>query len=397
MAGPLNGVTVLDLSRILSGPYCTMLLRDLGAEVVKLEHPNGGDTARGNGPFLGEISSYFLSINRGKKSVTLDLSKPAGAELLRRLARQADVLVENFRPGTMARYGVGYETLAKVNPRLVYCAVSGFGQTGPYAHLPAVDVVVQGMGGIMSITGEPGGPPVRPGASFGDIGAGLFSAVGVLAALWERAASGKGQMVDIGMMDCQVAILENAFSRFFASGEVPKPLGTRHPVSTPFQAFQASDGWVTVAIMGGLSDMWPLFCAAIERVDLMDNPDYATGWSRTQHYGDLEPAFREAFARRTVGEWVRIFQQAEIPCGPVQTIPQAAADPQMAAREMFVQAPRPDGPPVTLVNTPVKLSRTPGAVDALSPALGEHTDAVLAQWLGMTPAEIAALRADSVV
>jgi CoA:oxalate CoA-transferase len=396
MSGPLTGVTIIDLTRVLAGPFCTMLLGDLGAEVIKIERPEGGDTARGNGPFVHGLSSYFLSINRGKKSVTLDLSSPKGKALLLDLASHADVLVENFVPGAMKRFGLDYPTVQARNPRLVYCSISGFGQTGPYAGRPALDVVVQGMGGIMSITGEPGGPPVRPGASMGDISAGLFAATGILAALYERSVSGKGQHLDISMLDCQVAIQENAFSRYFATGEVPGPLGTRHPIFTPFQAFQTADGWIVIAMVGGFGDQWPLFCATIGRIDLIDIPEYATGGSRTEHYAALEPVLSGEIRKKTTAEWLHLLGEAGIPCGPVNRIDQVAADPQVRSRAMFVEVPAPGGS-VKLVNTPVKLSRTPGSVDGLSPELGAHTEEVLTRRLGLTMEQVEDLRRQGVV
>ena len=397
MPGPLDGITVLDLTRILAGPFCTMTLGDLGAEIIKIEHPNGGDPARGNGPFVEGYSSYFLSVNRGKRSVTLDLHTSRGVELLRRLAEKADVLVENFRPGTMDRFGVGPEELMRRAPGLIYCSISGFGQTGPYANLPALDIIVQGMGGIMSITGEPGGPPVRPGTSIGDIAGGLYGAVGVLSALVERAVSGKGQHVDIGMLDCQLAIQENALARFFATGEVPGPIGTRHPIATPFQAFEAADGWVVVAVFGGLNDRWPLFCAVIDRVDLVDDPDYETGWTRTQHYDRLAPVLNEALRARTVDDWVARFREVGIPCGPLNRIDQVAADPQVAARGMIVEAQGPGGVKLKVVASPIKLSRTTLPVPSASPGLGDDTAWALGSLLGVDDTEIEALRREGVV
>ena len=397
MPGPLDGITVLDLTRILAGPFCTMTLGDLGAEVIKIEHPRGGDPARGNGPFIEGYSSYFLSVNRGKRSVTLDLHTSQGVDLLRRLAEKADVLVENFRPGTMDRFDLGPEDLMRRAPHLVYCSISGFGQTGPYANLPALDIIVQGMGGIMSITGEPGGPPVRPGTSIGDIAGGLYGAVGVLSALVERAVSGKGQHVDIGMMDCQLAIQENALARYFASGEVPGPIGTRHPIATPFQAFKAADGWVVVAVFGGLNDRWPLFCSVIDRVDLIDDPDYETGWTRTLHYERLSPVLNEALRARTVDDWVARFREVGIPCGPLNRIDQVAADPQVAAREMIVEAEGPGELKLKVVGSPVKLSRTALPVPNVSPGLGDDTAWALGGLLGIDDAEIEALRREGVV
>jgi CoA:oxalate CoA-transferase len=374
-----------------------MVLGDLGAEVIKVERPKGGDLARGNGPFIDGESSYFLSLNRGKKSITLDLSTPKGKEIFLNLVNHVDVVVENFVPGTMKKLGLDYEVLKEHNPRIIYAAISGFGQTGPYAKRPALDVIVQGMGGIMSITGEPGRPPVRPGVSYGDIVAGLFAAIGILAAIWERGRSGKGQMIDIGMMDCQVAVLENAFARFLATGEVPEPLGTRHPVFTPFQAFETKDGYIVVAMVGGVDDQWPLFCAAIDRVDLIDDERFQTGWFRTQHYSELEPILSLAMRTKTTEEWLKELSDLGIPCGPVNTIDRVARDPQVAAREMIVEVPHPRLGGVKVVNTPIKLSRTPAKLEQASPDLGEHTDQVLQGLLKMSQDNIDGLRQGQVV
>lgn len=382
MGGPLEGLRVLDLSWILSGPFATMVLADLGAEVIKVERPQVGDIARGTGPFIDGESSYFLSINRGKKSVALDLNTPKGKEVFLKLAAKVDVLVENFSPGTMKKLGLDYETVSQYNPRIIYASISGFGQTGPYAQRPALDVIVQGMGGIMSITGEPGNPPIRPGVSLGDIAASLFTVVGILAALHERNMSGKGQMVDIAMLDCQVALLENAFARFFATGDVPRPLGTRHPVSTPFQAFGTRDGYITVALVG--ESQWALFCSALDRVDLIDDERFQTGWSRTQHYDELEPILNEAMAKKTTGEWLEQLSALGVPCGPINGIDQVARDPQVISRQMIVEVSHPTIGKAKVVNTPIKLSRTPASVERACPHLGEHTREILSSLLGMT-------------
>ncbi|MSQ33316.1 MAG: CoA transferase [Dehalococcoidia bacterium] len=397
MAGPLEGVRVLDLTWILSGPYCTMLLADLGAEVVKIEKPGVGDLARGNGPLLDGESSYFLSINRGKQGVTLDLSRPRGRELFLALCKHADVVIENMVPGAVKRLGVDYAAVRAVNPRIVYASISGFGQTGPYALRPALDVIVQGMGGIMSLTGEPGGPPIRPGASLGDISAGLFAAVGILAALHERERSGEGQHLDIGMLDCQLAIVENAFSRYFATGQVPGPLGTRHPGFTPFQAFQTRDSWIVVAIVGGERNQWPLFCAAIGQLGLIDDPRFQDGYSRTQHYADLEPILNSALRTRGSAEWLQTFMELDIPCGPVNNIAQVAQDRQVLAREMIVEVPHSKLGKSKLVGTPIKLSRTPAGPVRGAPTLGEHTAAVLSQWLGLRDLDLRKLAEQGVV
>ncbi len=394
MSGPLEGVRVLDLSWVLAGPFATMVLGDLGAEVIKVEQPGRGDIARGNGPFVGDVSSYFLSLNRGKRSITLNLAHEQGKDIFLKLVRQADVVVENFVPGTMKRLGLDYNVLQQRNPQLIYAACSGFGQTGPYACKPALDVTIQAMGGIMSITGEHDGPPVRPGASMGDIAAGLFLCIGILAALQERASSGQGQMVDIGMLDCQAAILENAFARYFATGEIPGPLGTRHPVFTPFQVFHTIDGYVAVAITG---DQWPLFCASIERVDIIDDPRFADGYLRTQHYDELEPILGRAFKTKTTHEWLSEFEAAGIPCGPVNTIDRVAQEPQIAARQMIVELAQGGADRLKVINTPVKLSRTPGLVERRSPELGEHTDEVLTTLLGLSREQVSSLRESGVV
>jgi CoA:oxalate CoA-transferase len=395
--GPLRGLVVLDLTWVLSGPFATMILRDLGAEVIKVERPPYGDVARTTGPYIGDESAYFFSINRGKWSICLDLRHPKGKELFLRLVEKADVVVENFTPGTMDGLGLGYEVLSQRNPRLVYCAVSGFGQTGPWREKPALDIVVQGMGGIMSITGYPGGPPARPGISLGDIAAGLYAAIGILAALQERERSGQGQMVDISMLDCQIAILENAFVRYFATGEVPGPLGTRHPSTTPFQAFPTKDGWIVVALSWGVENQWELLLVALGLTHLIDDPRFETPALRTKHHAELEPILADAFRQRTTQEWLDELERMGIPCGPLNNIAQAAAMPQVAAREMLVEVEHPKGFRLKVPNTPVKLSRTPGGVKGPPPAIGEHTDHVLRQLLKMSDEEIASLRQEGVV
>ncbi len=406
MGGPLEGVRIIDLTRILAGPFATMLMADLGADVIKVEQPGTGDPARGNGPFLtaeGEeteqqqFSTYFMSINRGKRSVAIDLASAEGRELLLRLVAESDVLIENFRPGAMERLGLGYDAVRARNPRVVMCSVSGFGQTGPYARRPALDVIVQGMGGMLSITGEPGRGPVRPGASIGDITAALFATVAIEGALLERERSGEGQYIDVSMLDCQVSIMENAFMRYFTLGQAPERIGTRHPSSTPFQAFETADGHVVIAIMGGSTDQWPLFCAAIDHVELIDDERYATGWGRTQRYGELIPVIEEAMRRKTTGEWVEIMGEMGIPAGPVQDIAQVASDPQVNHRGMFVELPHPQLGAVKFVGTPIKYSRTPGELGRVPPQLGEHTLEALGDVLGLSEPEVEGLRSRGVV
>lgn len=413
MPGPLAGLTVLDLTRILSGPFCTMLLADFGADVIKIEQPGTGDPARGNGPFLttgpdgkptsataqgpGAYSSYFMSINRNKRSIAIDLTKPKGAALLLDLVEKADVLVENFRPGTMEKFGLGYDALQARNPKLIMASISGFGQSGPYAKRPALDVIVQGMGGMLSITGEPGGDPVRPGASIGDITAALFTTVAIQGALLERQTSGQGQYIDISMLDCQVAIMENAFTRYFTLGEIPARIGTRHPSSTPFQAFKTANGHVVVAIMGGSTEQWPLFCAAIDHPELMDDERYQSGWGRTQNYDELIPIIEEAMLTKTNDEWTELLGSMGIPAGPVQNIAEVAVDPQVNSRDMFVDIDHPALGSVRFAGNPIKLSRTPTVSASSPPDLGQHSSEVLAQQLGMTEAQVSELIADGIV
>ncbi len=397
MSGPLRGIRVLDLTWVLAGPFASMILGDLGAEVIKVERPPYGDVARTTGPIVNGESCYFFSINRGKKSVCLDLKAERGRELFLRLAGLSDVLMENFTPGTMDKLGLGYDVLQKHNPRLIYSATSGFGQTGPERLRPALDIVVQGMGGVMSITGEPDGPPLRPGLSLGDIAAGLYTAIGVLAALHERERSGQGQMIDIAMLDCQVAILENAFIRYFATGELPKPIGSRHPLATPFQAFPTSDGWIVLALSWGVENQWELFCVTIGRVDLIDDPRFDTPALRTEHHAELEPILNEAMRQKTTSEWLQEFDAIGLPCGPLNNIAQAAEQPQVVARRMLVEVEHPRIGRLKLPDTPVKLSRTPGGIKGPSPALGQDTYEVLSSLLGLSAEEMAELAAAGVI
>ncbi|MFH1141437.1 MAG: CaiB/BaiF CoA-transferase family protein [Chloroflexota bacterium] len=396
MSGPLKGIRVLDLTRILSGPFATMILGDLGADVIKVEHPSGGDGTRGNGPFLADgYSSYFLSINRSKRSITLDLARPKGKQILLELVKQSDVLIENFVPGTMARFGLDYPVVEKINPAIIYASITGFGQTGPYAQKPALDIVIQGMGGIMSITGEPDGGPVRVGASVGDIVASLYCVIGILAALQERATSGRGQMLDLSMLECLVAIEENAFARYFATGEVPGRLGTRHPSYTPFQAFETKDSWIVVATIG--AEQWALLCAAIERVDLIDDARCANGWLRSQHYQEMEPILSDVMRRKTTREWLEELSALNVPCGPVNSIADVVKDPHVVYRGAITEVQHPVLGGLKTVDSPLRLSRTSASVGQPAPDLGQHTEEVLTGLLGITPHELEVLRQEKVL
>lgn len=397
MTGPLNGIKVLDLTQVLFGPFCTMLLSDMGAEVIKVERPEGGDISRGNGPFINSTSTYFFSLNRGKKSVTIDLTKKDGHDLLLKLVSKVDVFVESFTPKKVDELGIGYSEIVKSNPNIIYGAGSGFGLDAPDREKPAFDVVIQAMGGAMSITGEEGGVPVRPGVSYGDITAALFMCIGILAALRERETSGKGQLVDISMLDCQASVLENAFVRFLNTSDIPRALGTRHPLMTPFQLFRTKDGYIAVALRGGVKNQWPLFCAAIDRVDLIDDPRFADGWQRTLNYKILEPIFNEVMKTKTTREWLSDLIQLGIPCGPLNTIPEAAQDKNLRARNMFIDLNDSHGNKLKIANSPLKFSRTPSSAERRSPELGEHTEEVLNHLLGMFPDEIAVLRQNNVI
>lgn len=352
--GPLSGVTIIDLTRVLAGPYCTMVLADLGARVIKVEVPGRGDDARHIGPFVDGTSAYFMSLNRGKESIALDLKDAADRRTFERLLAGADVLIENFRAGALSKLGYSWQMLHRDYPRLIYAATSGFGATGPYAGRPAYDMVVQAMGGVMSLTGHPGSPPTRVGTSIGDITAGLFTATGINAALYHRAQTGEGMMVDVAMLDCQVAILENAIARYFATGEVPGPIGSRHPSITPFEAFATADGHIVIA--AGNDALFARLCETVGRAAIASDPRFATNALRTEHHAALKRELEATLARRPTADWLAALGDAGIPCGPIQNIAQVLADPQIAARNMIVTADDPDIGPLRMAGNPIKLS-----------------------------------------
>ena len=395
MAGPLKGIRVLDLTRILAGPYATMILRDLGAEVIKIEQPGVGDEARDFGPFKNDFSLYFMSVNRGKKSVTLNLKSPRGKELFLELVKGSDILVENFRPGTMEKLGLDYESLKTHHPSLLYAACSGFGQTGPYATRGAYDMIIQGMGGIISITGEPDRPPVRVGTSIGDITSALFTAIGILSALRHRDQTGEGQLIDVGMLDCQVAILENAMVRYFSTGDIPRPLGRRHPAITPFEIFESADGYVVIAI--GNNELWRKFCEHVDHPELIDDERFHTNALRTENHESLFPILAEIMCRRTTDEWVEALEAIGVPCGPVNTVDKVANDPQVLARDMIAEVEHNTTGTVQIPGIPIKLSETPGQIDAPAPNLGEHTSEILTGLLGLEAEEVNQLKQNGIV
>ena len=353
-SGPLSGITVVDLSRILAGPYCTLLMAEMGARVIKVEPPKGGDDARAYGPFVNGKSTYFASVNRGKESIALDLKKDDDRRLFEKLLEKADVVVENFRPGTMEKLGYGWETLHPKYPQLIYAAASGFGHTGPNSKDPAYDMVMQGMGGVMSITGNEGQPPARVGMSIGDIGAGLYTAVAVNAALVHRLKTGESTKIDIAMFDCQLALLENAIMRYTVEGEIPGPLGARHPTITPFQAFRTADGAIIIA--AGNDSLFVKMCEALGIEGLATSPDYKSNALRQKHHKQLEHAIESVLKGAPTTHWIEVLGKAGVPCGPINNVAQAIAHPQVAARNMLVEVPDGSGGTLKLAGNPLKLS-----------------------------------------
>ncbi len=392
---PLQDVRVLDLSRVLAGPFCTLQLADLGAEVVKIEVPRQGDDSRTFGPFLGTESAYFLSLNRNKKSITLNLKSEEGREIMKQLIPHFDVLVENFRPGTMEKLGLGYEELARLNPKLVYAAVSGFGTTGPDTQKPAYDIVVQGRGGIMSITGEEGGVPTRIGASIGDLAAGLFAAIAILSALMVVRREGKGQKIDIAMLDTQVALLENAIARYTVTGEVPRPLGNRHPSISPFSSFSARDGHLIIA--AGNDRLWARLCQVLELPGLVEDERFSDNERRTLNWAELKPLLEAVVQQQTVEYWLECLEQENIPCGRIQGVDQVIQDPQIVARDMIRTLVLKTGEKLSVAGIPYKFSSTSCEQVELPPTLGEHTEGILRELLDFNPEEVAVLQQKCVI
>ena len=391
----LEGIRVLDLTRALAGPFCTLMLGDHGADVVKIEMPGSGDDTRHWGPpFIDGESAYFLSINRNKRSMTLNLKEPRAKEIFLRMATDSDVIVENFTPGVMSRFGLDYETVKAANSKIIYCSISGFGQSGPYRSRPAYDQIMQGMTGVMSITGEPDGEPQKVGVAVTDIGAGMWSAFAIMAAVFHREQRGEGQQIDVSMMDAQVAWLTYQAAFYFATGQPPKRLGAAHPNLVPYQAFMCVDGkFLNLAV--GSERIWDRFCQGIHREDLRDNPDYATNGDRVRSRSTLVPLLQELFLTRSVAEWVADLHEVSVPCGPINDLADVFADPQLLHREMYVEMPHPTLGTIKQTGIPVKFSRTPGGLDRPPPLHGEHTGEILGE-LGYSDAEIRQLAEASV-
>ncbi len=388
---PLAGIRALDLTRVLAGPFCTMNLADLGAEVIKIEVPGRGDDSRGYAPTMptGD-SGYFYSVNRGKKSVTIDLRTPDGASIFLKLVAECDVVVENFSPATMDRFGVGFEELQRANPKIVLCSISGFGQTGPMAAEPAYDIVAQALGGTMSITGEVGGAPLRCGVSIGDLSAALYAVSGILAALRVRDRDGVAQHVDIAMLDCQVAMLEDALARFSVTRKIPEPLGTRHPSITPFQQFKASDGHFVAG--AGNEGIWLRFCDAIGRPELKDDARFKLNTDRTANHPALEQILMSHFLEKPRAHWLERLNVAAVPCAPINNVEEVTQNPHLHERNMILHAEVPGYDGLIVPGSPLKLAGSPTIPDTRAPKLGEHTDEVLSRLLGYDTKQLAELR-----
>jgi formyl-CoA transferase len=394
--GALSDLLVLDLSRILAGPYCSMMLGDLGATVIKVERPGTGDGSRQWGPpWAGEESAYFISVNRNKQSLALNLEQEEGREIIRSLASEADVLIENFKVGTMDGWGLGYGDLCEINPGLIYCSITGYGQTGPYRDRPGYDFMIQAQGGVMSITGPVEGPPYKVGVAIVDISAGMYAATAILAALHERAQSGEGQHIDIALLDSQIAWLANVASNYLVTGERPGRFGNAHPNIVPYETFEASDGWFALAV--GNDRQFRRLCAVVGRPDLAEDPRYETNAQRVEHRHILVPSLQEEFSARTVDEWLAELLRVGIPSAPINAIDKVLADPQAVHRGMVVEVQHPEVGALKLTGSPLKLSRTPVEYRQAPPSLGQHSEAILRRLLSYSDGKIQNLRAKGVI
>jgi formyl-CoA transferase len=389
---PLDDIFVVDLSRILSGPVCTMMLADMGAQVIKVEPPPWGDDSRKWGPpFVGGISTYFHSINRNKKSLGLNLQNEAGRQILWQLIDRADILIENFKPGVLDRLGFSYAAVSKRRPEIVYCSISGFGQTGPYRSRPGYDVVAQGESGLMDLTGFPDGPPAKVGTSISDIVTGLYATQGILLALLARVRSHKGQWVDVSLLDSTVATLTYQAQSYFTTGRTPQRMGTRHPSIVPYECFKVRDGFVNIGVTN--QKQWVSFCTELEISEFIADPRFSTTDSRLVHYGELKPILDRVLGEFTRSEVLRKMAKAAIPAGPVNTVAEVLEDPQIDAREMIQRLTHPEYGPIRVLGLPVKLSETPGIVEGPPPIFGEHNRPVLTM-LGYTESAVVDLEND---
>ena len=394
--GPLHGIRVLDLTRVLAGPYCTMFLGDLGAEVIKVEQPGVGDDTRGWGPpFTGGESAYFLCVNRNKKSITIDLKSTEGVALLRRLAERADVLIENFRPGTMERLNLGEKDLRAANPRLIYASLSGFGADGPMSDAPGYDLIVQAWGGLMSITGPADGEPSKVGVAIIDLVAGLMLGKSIAAALFAREKLGVGQKIDTSLLEAEVACLINVGSNYLVEGNIPRRWGNAHPSIVPYQSFKTEDGYLVIGVAS--EGIWRRFCQAIGRAEWADDSRFEKNSNRVENRSLLIGLLAEIFLSRSTDEWLKLLNSAEVPCAPVQTVDQVFKAPQVLHREMLVQVEHPTAGTVRMAGIPVKFSLTPASVRLPPPLLGQHNEEVLESWLEMNDKEISELKRKTVI
>jgi crotonobetainyl-CoA:carnitine CoA-transferase CaiB-like acyl-CoA transferase len=386
---------VLDLTRVLAGPFCSQILGDMGAEVIKIEEPGKGDDTRRWPPFVVGEATYFMSVNRNKRSVALNLKAAEGIAILRKLAAKSDVLIENFRPGTMQRLGLGYPALGRLNPRLVYCSISGFGESGPEAHRAGYDLIVQGESGIMDLTGFPDGPPVKVGNSIADLVAGMSAAHGITLALLARTRTRRGQKVEIAMLDVMASLLTYQAGIYFGTGQRPARKGNQHPSIVPYEVFKAGDAYLTLGVAN--NSLWKQCCAALERPELAGDPRFDTEARRVENRGQLVPLLNEILGTRSAEEWLKRLEAAGVPAGRIKTVAEVCQSEHLKARGMIVRLPHPRAGHVTVMGVPVRLGSTPGAVTTPPPLLGEHTDVVLKRVLGMKAAEIARLRRAGVV
>ena len=377
--GPLKNLLVVDLTRVLVGPYCTMILSDLGARVIKIEAPEIGDDSRKFGPFINDYSAYFMSLNRGKESIALNLKKPEDKKIFESIVSKADILVENFKPGTLEKWGLGWKELSKKYPKLIYASASGFGQTGPLKELPAYDMVVQGMGGLMSVTGQPNSEPTRVGTSIGDITAGLFTTIGINAALYDREKTGKGMYIDVSMLDCQIAILENAIARYLSKNEIPKPMGSRHPSIAPFEAFKTKDSYIIIA--AGNDKLFENLCNFLKIPEISKDTKFITNSQRSENMDELKIILENKLKEKTTSEWVKGMEELKIPCGPIFNIKEAVENPQIRERNMIVKSFHKVVGEFRTAGNPIKMSSyndstTRGDI----PDLDEHRDKIIKEF-----------------
>ena len=390
MSKPLEGIKVVDLSRFIAGPYCTMKLGDMGAEVIKVESPGKGDDSRALGPpFVGGEAAYYLSFNRSKKSITLNLRDEKAMDILKKLIKDADVFVENFRMGVTEKMGLTYQDVKKIKEDIIYCSITGYGHNSPYKNKPSFDVMIQGEAGLMSITGFPDGPPQRVGVAIADLLGGFHAVEGILLALLVRTKTGKGQFIDVSLMDSIISILTYQAGNFLATGKPPQRVGNRHPMITPYENFETKDGYVILAV--GNQRLWENFLTALGREDLNKDPRFATMSDRNQHPGELKEVLEEITRQKTTEKWVEIMEKAGVPCGRIRTLDQVLTDPHVDVREMVVEKDHPTAGKVKILGVPIKMSLSQGEVDIAPPTLGQHNEEILAS-LGCSPAEIATLK-----